>query len=289
VADVLTATVDNPFAQVLLKVEFTAAGSLTALVERSDNGGVTWAAVRGGNLLTLVGPAPGAGDRYGYLYDTEMPLDTAVRYRATSNLGTVITAGPVTVVSSGLAWMKDPARPWANLRIDDCSTTTVPRSCATPLTEPALTLVADGLGAQEYDGDFTLSPVLNRARPTDVFAYRKDSVTAWTIVSKTLPSKDSVNTFYAWGGPIFLQFPPVYGWPDRYYQPGKVTEGRLSKDMRVPYRVWPVPITVVDMQPGAAQGTFHNNWCIVDSTYPTWANLTATGFTWATVVSGGAA
>jgi hypothetical protein len=289
VANLLTATVENQFAHVILRSEFSATGSLTALVERSIDGGVTWTAVRGGNRLTLVGPAPGAGNRVGYLYDSEMPLDTAVRYRSTDNLGTVTTAGPVTVVSSGYAWLKDPAREWANVRIDDCTGTAVPTKCSTPLTEPAVTLVADGLGTEEYGGDFTLFPVLNRPRPNDVYAYRKDAVTDWTVVSKTLTSMRTLNTFYAWGGPILLQLPAVYGWADRYYQPGNVREERLSKDLRVPYRRWPVPLTVIDNFPGAAQGTCENNWCIIDSTYATWAALTATGFTWGQIVEGAAA
>lgn len=287
-ANVLTATVVTVQAAVLLRTEFTATGSLTALVERSIDGGVTYTAIRGGNLLTLVGPAPGAGNRVGYLYDTEMPLDVAVRYRSTNNLGTVTTAGPVTVVSSGFGWLKDPARPWANVRFDDCTSSAVPTKCTTPLTEPAVTLVADGLGSEAYAGDFTLSPILNRQRPADVWAYRKDVVTSWRVTSKTLTAMNTLKTFYAWGGPIFIQLPVVYGWPDRYYQPDQVDVSRLSRDLRVPYRLWDVPITAVDAPVGAAQGVVDNNWCAVDAAYATWANLTATGFTWGQIVEGAA-
>lgn len=287
-ANVLTATVENAFAHVLLRTEFSATGSLTAVVERSDDGGVTWTEVRG-SPVTLVGPDPGAGNRIGYLYDTEMPLDVAVQYRSTNNLGTVTTAGPVTVVSSGFGWLKDPARPWANVRIDDCTDTPVPTMCATPLTEPAVSLIADGLGAEEYAGDFTLFPVLNRPRPADVYAYRKDATTSWRILSKTLTSMDTLNTFYAWGGPIFLQLPPAYGWPDRYYQPAEVVVSRVSNILTVPYRMWDVPLTVVDAPVGAPQGTCENNWCILGTTYATWAALNATGLTWGDVVEGDAA
>lgn len=287
-ANVLTATVENAFAHVLLRTEFSATGSLTAVVERSDDGGVTWTEVRG-SPVTLVGPDPGAGNRIGYLYDTEMPLDVAVQYRSTNNLGTVTTAGPVTVVSSGFGWLKDPARPWANVRIDDCTDTPVPTMCATPLTEPAVSLIADGLGAEEYAGDFTLFPVLNRPRPADVYVHRKDATTSWRILSKTLTSMDTLNTFYAWGGPIFLQLPPAYGWPDRYYQPAEVVVSRVSNILTVPYRMWDVPLTVVDAPVGAPQGTCENNWCILGTTYATWAALNATGLTWGDVVEGDAA
>lgn len=287
-ANVLTATVENAFAHVILRTEFSATGSLTAVVERSDDGGVTWTEVRG-SPVTLVGPAPGAGNRIGYLYDTEMPLDVPVRYRSTDNLGTVTTAGPVTVVSSGVSWLKDPARPWANVRIDDCSETVVPTMCSTPLSEPAVSLIADGLGAEEYAGDFTLFPILNGPRPADVYAYRKDATTSWRVLSKTLTSMGTLNTFYAWGGPIFLQLPPIYGWPDRYYQPAEVVVSRVSNVLTVPYRMWDVPLTVVDAPVGAAQGTCENNWCILGTTYATWGALNATGLTWGDVVEGDAA
>lgn len=287
-ADLLTATVQNPYAQVVLRSEFTATGSLTAHVERSDDGGVTWVDVRGGNLLDLVGPVPGAGPRIGYLVDTEMPLDVAVRYRSTNNLGTVTLAGPVTVVSSGFNWLKDPARPWANLRFDDCSGTTVPAQCDTPLEEPALTLVGGGLGAEGYEGDFNLFPILNRARPADVWAYRKDAVTSFRLLSKTLTTRNSLEVFYAWGGPIFIQLQPVYGWADRYYQPSRPEVSRLSDDLRVPLRFWDVPLTVIDAQVGAAQGTVQNNWCAIKDLYPTWADFVGVGLTWGDVQEGDA-
>jgi len=287
-ADVLTATVSNTYAHVLLRSEFSATGSQTATVERSIDGGVTWTAVRG-NPLTLVGPDPGAGNRIGYVYDSEAPLNTALMYRSTNNLGTVTLAGPVTItVASGVSWLKDPARPWANLQISQCVRNAVDVGCAPVPAEPALFLVYGGLGDQGRAVDATLFPVLNRPRPGDVYAYRKDVVTSWQVASVTLTALNSLVTFYAWGGPIFLQLDPLYGWPDRYYQPGDVGEQRLSGDLTLPFRVWPVPLTAVDMPVGMAQGTALNNWCAIKDTYPTWADLQATGLTWGDVVSGAA-
>jgi len=286
-ANVLTATVQTAYAQVLLRAEFTLATNFTAVFERSIDGGLTWQALRGGNPATLVGPVPGAGNRIAYLYDTEMPLDVPVRYRATSNVPVVLTAGPVTVVSSGMGWLKDPARPWANVRIDQCAQT-MPALCASPLVEPAVSLVAAGLGEETYAADYALSSILNRRHPADVFGYRKDATTSFTLISKTLTSMDTLNTFWAWGGPIFLQLPPVYGWPDRYYQPDAVKVVRVNPDLRKPQRLWPVDLVVIDAPVGAAQGTAQNNWCGIDATYPTYADLTATPFTWGDVMEGDA-
>jgi hypothetical protein len=288
VADVLTATVQDPYAGVVLRTEFSATGSLTAVVERSDDGGLTWTAVRG-SPVTLVGPAPGAGNRVGYLYDYEAPLNTAIRYRSTDNLGTVTTAGPVTItVADGVSWMKDPARPWANLMIPECVRNAFDVVCVPP-PEPALFLVYGGLGDRVRAADATLFPILNRQRPADVYAYRKDHATSWQVASVTLDAMNSITEFYAFGGPIFLQLDPIFGWDDQYYQPGDTTEQRISADLRQPLRLWPVPLTVVDAPPGAAQGTVQNNWCLIKDTYPTWADFTATGLTWGQVQDGLAA
>jgi hypothetical protein len=288
-ANILTATANGTYAHVLLRTEFSATASATATVERSIDGGVTWTAVRGGDPLTLIGPAPAAGNRIGYLYDDEAPLNTSLLYRSTDNLGTVTTAGPVTiVVAADESWLKDPARPWANVKISRCVQTPVDAACTPAASEPAVVLVRDGLGAEVYAGDFTLFPVLNRPRPADVFAYRKDAVTSWQIASLTLASKYTLDTFWAWGGPVFIQLPPEYGWPDRYYQPGDVEARRLSGILSKPQRLWPTPLTVIDSFPGAAQGEVENNWCAVMAQYPTWGDLTTTGLTWGDVVAGAA-
>lgn len=287
--DALTASPDPTFAHVLLSLSFTATASATATVERSADGGVTWTAVRG-SPLTLIGPAPSAGDRLAYVYDTEAPLNTALLYRATSNLGVVISTGPVAVtIADGISWLKDPARPWANVRISLCAKT-VPEAACTPVpAEPAVFIVENGLGSETYAADAGLFPVLNRARPADVYARRKDAVTSWQVVSSTLTAMNTLNTFYAAGGPVFLQLDPDYGWPDRYYQPGDVDVARVSKILSRPMRLWSVPLTVIDSFPGAGQGVFEETWCLVDAQYGTYQQQTNTGLTWGQVVSGAAA
>lgn len=287
--DALTANPYPGLAAVLLGLSFTATGSTSATLERSADGGVTWTAVRG-SPLALIGPAPGAGDRQAYVYDSEAPLNVALRYRATSNLGTVILSTPVTItVASGVSWLKDPARPWANVAISQCAQT-VPQAACTPApAEPAVFIIYDGLGAETYAADAGLFPVTNRTRPVDVYARRKDAVTSWQVVSSTLTAMNTLNTFYAWGGPVFLQLDSSFGWPDRYYQPGDVDKARVSGDLSRPMRHWSVPLTVIDNFPGAAQGQARSTWCVVDSRFATYQDMTNTGLTWAQVVAGYAA
>jgi len=97
-----------------------------------------------------------------------------------------------------------------------------------------------------------------------------------------------VEALFAWGGPIQIQTPLVYGLPDIIVQPGDVTEEYLSgvRDQRYPYRLWVAPFTIVDAPLGPKQGTAEANWCELAETFPTYADLIASGYTWGQVASG---
>lgn len=58
----------------------------------------------------------------GYLSDHEAPLDEQLWYVVVSDAGTVLVAGPFTIPSQGFVWLKDPGRPWADLKLDLCET-----------------------------------------------------------------------------------------------------------------------------------------------------------------------
>jgi hypothetical protein len=77
-----------------------------------------------------------------------------------------------------------------------------------------------------------------------------------------------------------------YGYKDRYFQPGDLSEAYISEDQRRPLRLWSSPLTAVDQPVGLPQGTDTANWCAVEDQYPTFAALTATGLTWGQVAQG---
>jgi hypothetical protein len=275
----ITATVDNATACVLIFVDYsTEAGTQnrTTVVRIAPDGTET--------------PVRGATDHdnlngLSYFYDCEAPLDTAVTYRATATPDNVtLVAGPVTIVSSGFVWFKDPLRPWASLRLDLCSQPDL--ACSDP-TDPIALI---NLGAKTRAGDFTLPSILNAERPADIFARRKDITTSVTFASRTLAAIDDIYTLFTVGGPLFLQMPAAYGWPDKYFQPGDLVETPIGQDRRRPWRLWEVPLTAVDQpSPNALpQGTTCANWCLVEDTFPTFADLTALATTWANILDGGA-
>jgi hypothetical protein len=106
------------------------------------------------------------------------------------------------------------------------------------------------------------------------------------IFSKSLAALEAVETLFTGGGPIQIQTPAEYGLPDIVVQPGDLSETYISRDQRRPYRIWDAPWTIVDTPLGPGQGTAEANWCIIAETFPTYADLTASGFTWGQVASG---
>lgn len=164
---------------------------------------------------------------------------------------------------------------------------------------PAVSPIGDTLAWVGYRDkvramDAGLFPVLDRERPVDVYARRKDIVTSCLFLTRSLPAINSVYDLYTPGGPLLFQTPTVYGMDkpygqtDRYFQPGDLNEAYISQDQRKPVRLWSVPLTAVDLPVGLPQGTDDANWCAIEDKYPTYADLTATGLTWGQIAAGGA-
>jgi hypothetical protein len=288
----LTATVLPDEAAVLLDINFSTVPDvqITATVQRHfvRDGILVDEFVRGGNFLLLL-------NGNGKLYDFEAPLDVDVYY---TSLGypTDDASGPsnadeqvsatVVIPGGGFVWFKDPGRPWANIAVDLCADDSTPQdgSCA---VQPGVSLVS--FGDDERSADAGIFDVLNRERPIDIYARRKDVVhNAISFASRTCDAIDDVYTLFTAGGPLFIQAPEVYCWPDRYVQPMDLKMDIISRDQRKPWRLWTVPLIVVDQPaPGApSQGTVCTNWCAIEQMYPTFADLTATGLNWGDVLEG---
>ena len=145
-------------------------------------------------------------------------------------------------------------------------------------------------GAKTRAVSATLPDILNAERPADIYSRRKDHTTSITFASRTLAAIDSIYTLFTVGGPIFIQAPPAYGWPDNYYQPLDLVETPIAQDQRKPWRLWEVPLVLVDTPSlnAPSQGTTCANWCLFRDTFTTFADATATGVTWGGMLDGGA-
>lgn len=284
----MTGTVDADNARIDLFVDWTAnAGTQTSstVVRRVGSVNAPDEYVRGLFGTTLLG-------EQAYVSDHEAPLDVQVWYIAVAT-GTsdILVAGPFTIPSNGYVWMKDPGRPWADLRLDLCVN---PDNGRGDCAEPADTLAWVGFGDRNRAADVGLFDVLDAERPADVYARRKDITSSWSFLSRTRETIYAVYELYTAGGPLLLQVPAVYhadapyGQRDRYYQPGVLREAYISRDQRRPTRLWSAPVTAVEAPVGQPQGTDTANWCALADTYGTYADLAATGYTWGQVAQGDA-
>lgn len=271
-AESLTATADDANAHVELFLDIT-----SVLVENS------FTIVRvhpDGTEYTVRGAYRQPADYF--VFDSEAPLDTPITYRAFEDVvgldpsAHVVTGGPVTLDSNGYNWFKDPARPWANVRVDLCAQT-IPCS---GVDNPVSLL---RLGDKTRASDANLIPVLERELPADIWARRKGIVSSVTFLTRTLAAIGDIYDLFTAGGPLLLQFQSLYGWDDAYWQPGELLEEYTgSADQRLPYRRWSVPLVQVDQPSPAApaQGTACSTWCAVEDAYATSADLANSGFTW---------
>lgn len=262
---------------VYLTADFTGAPGVqtTATVERGLSATGPWAML---DTVDLLG-------EMGVYYDTTAPLDVQLWYRWTGLPGgTQIIQGPFLEASTGTVLLKDPLRPWANLELFFCETAHQALAAICAVGGPDL--VWSGLGDKTYRADANLFDVYNARKPADIYGVRKRLDSEMKILSKTLAAKDAVETLFAAGGPLQLQLPAEYGFPDGIVQPGDLVETYISRDQRRPLRVWEAPFTLVDRPVGPQQGTADANWCEVEDTFATFADLTASGYTWAQVASG---
>jgi len=263
---------------VYLTADFTAAPFVqtTATIERGPSATGPWTLIGEIDLLAEVG----------IFYDTSAPLDTLVWYRWTGMpRDVVIIQGPYIEVSTGTVLIKDPLRPWANLELFFCEH--ADQALARICTPRGPELVWAGFGDSKVRrADANLFDIYQSAVPADIWGRRKRMDGELKIFSKSLAALEAVETLFTGGGPIQIQTPAEYGLPDIVVQPGDLSETYISRDQRRPYRIWDAPWTIVDTPLGPGQGTAEANWCIIAETFPTYADLTASGFTWGQVASG---
>lgn len=262
---------------VYLTADFTGAPltQTEATVERGTSSTGPWTLIGTVDLLSEVG----------VFYDTSAPLDTEVWYRWTGNRGGfTIVQGPYIELGDGTVLLKDPLRPWANISMSFCET---PQQALAEICGPnAPDLVWVGLGDKVYRADANLFDIYDDTTPADIYGRRKRLDSELRILTRTLAAASAVETLFAAGGPLQLQLPAVYGWPDAFIQPGDLTEAYRFPDQRKPVRVWTAPFTVVDQPLGPVQGPACANWCALADTYATYADLVAAGLTWGEVLDG---
>lgn len=226
-----------------------------------------------------------------YFNDTTPPIGEPFSYLFTTTPDDIdLTTTTVTLTEDpDTIWFQDPGRPWADLSMSLCAEPD--EACPTEAPTPCITFVR--WGTETYSADANLLDILNRPRPSDIYARRKDAKVSFLRFMTRHADGDcgcieSIRTLFTAGGTISLRFPAVYCIPDRCYQPLDLTMAYLSDrvDQRKPWRLWEVPMVVVDCPTDAKQGTAGTTWCDVNEAWATYADMTAAGAFWGQIRTG---
>jgi hypothetical protein len=186
---------------------------------------------------------------------------------------------PGGIQASPDGWLKNPVMPTLDIRIDNCEVHSP--DC---LNSEQLVFFK-ALETEEYESASGVFPVVNATRPIVVSQVRKDLTTSLIVVSRRLEDITAIRTLLASGEVLTLSLPVVYGWGIETFgtdwvHVGTDSASRLGVDMRKPYRLWTLPLILVD--PTLSYPTLQTGGNNIGVSGSTWGDLAAAGQTWGT-------
>lgn len=194
---------------------------IAADVERSDDGGTTWVAVRGGTAIAASGTSF-------TIYDYEQPFATTCvwRARASSELFTgPYVSSTTSSIAPTTAWLKDVDNPANNMAIR--------------LREYA---------APEHQILQGVHDILGEPYPTVVSDVRQNA-RGTTILQTRTAGELTALTVLLYRPTLLLQTPPTWDQPNRYLALGRWSENHLIHKVRA-HRHWNVTWTEIPRPPG---------------------------------------
>lgn len=212
-------------------------------------------------------------------YDTEAPLQTAVYYQMQACTTTVLLTSNTVIIESGPdAWLKDPLRPYRDIKLDNC-TVHSPSCLSTDAN-----IFFQYLAAETYPSASGVFPIVDNARPNVIGQTRKDQQSTLGIVSRKLADITKIRQLLSPGTQLLLQLPSKYGWGietwgSDYMQVYDDTAQRLGVDMGKPYRAWSLPFTAANAPVDTSTGGTGGDTIGVPGTL--YRDSTATGRTYA--------
>lgn len=253
-ATTATATPNPDNAAVTLDVTWTGADEVK--IERKVEGG-KYVPIRSGLEIPL-----DAGDHV-IVDDYEAEMDVALTYRVTQSVpapgagvNPIIITG-VILPSQGWSWLKDPALPSRNLRLDE----------------------VQNIETEIFASRAGVFDVVDRARPVVVAALRRDRVSELIVTTQTESQRGRMEKLLSSGQILLLTTPAAYAWGNDYVHVGDVSEARIGLADE-PSRRWTLPITVVDRPASLAYAPATMTWGDVVAEWVTWADLLEDVLTW---------
>lgn len=212
------------------------------------------------------------------LYDTEAPLNTAVYYQAEACLSSLLSSGSVVIESGEDGWLKDPLRPYRDIKLDNCSVHS-PQCISTDAN-----IFFQRLEPETYASTSGVFGIVDAPRPITVAMTRADQQSTLGIVSRKLSDITRIRELLSPGSPLLLQLPTRYGWGIEtwgtdYMQVYDDRASRLGDDMGKPYRDWSLPFTA-SLAPGDVNSGGTGGGTIAPAGF-TYGDSTATGRTYA--------
>lgn len=191
----------------------------------------------------------------------------------------------ITLTASPDGWLKNPIMPTVDIRIDNCEVHSPDCLNADQL------VFFQALDTEEYESATGVFPIVGSPRPFVVSEVRKDLTTTLMIVSRRLEDITAIRTLLGSGQVLILSLPVIYGWGietfgSDWVSVGMVTSARIAtRDMRKPYRMWTLPLIVVDPEVAYPSGQTGGNGIGVAGT--TWGDLADAGLTWGALAATG--
>jgi hypothetical protein len=219
-------------------------------------------------------------------WDTVLPLDTAIFYRATSDdSATTLTSNTITVTGTGQGWLKDPAQPVNDILLDVCPD----RTC--PNTSTGVSF--QSLGQGQFASASGVFPQIDAARPRTVAQLRKARTSTLALLSHSLDDGLAVEDILASGRNLALQLAARYGWAPRlwnidYIAVGDVNEDRpnvsnqtyVQRSWAIPFAVARAPFVATHQSGGNGIGVNGATYGDATATGRTYTQRTATGNTY---------
>lgn len=229
---------------------------ITLDVERSDDSGTTWAAVRG-----ATGVAP-AGDQW-IGYDYEGTNGVAAIYRARG--ATTLVTGPWATStgatwSSTSHWLKDLLTPGNSMEIE-----------------------VSGLPQRVWPIVQGVHRPVGRPDPVVTSDVRQMHTASVEFEVYTATEADELRTLLA-GDTLLLQLATGVGYGNIYLRPGTISERKGAEEIGSEWRYLTVDYVEVAAPPDDGVGSLGLTWQDVVDTYATWADLIAAVPTWGDLI-----
>lgn len=192
------------------------------------------------------------------------------------------SSDPITLVSDGRFWLKDPVRPCHDRPVPLCPTDT-PRQ---PNCGGGSGILFVGTGPEIYPANSLSLRPMNRRRTLSATRPRGDAVSALRLQTTTFVDRDDLLQLAAPGSPLLWQGPAEYGISDRYMDVKDVQVSPELPDLRIQVRTETLPYDVQERPAGPSQGICGARVADICAEYRTWGDLAATGMTWDDLVAG---